>query len=112
MKYTYEIKKEVVKRYLEDKQEGKKIFTDLGLDITKYTYTWAKMVSHNNGNYEILQSGKIITNKNNEDKNLAKIKVLECENKDLRKENQNLKVNNEFIKKRIRSWLKPDKNKE
>lgn len=114
MKYTYEIKKEVVKRYLEDKQEGKKIFTDLGLDVTKYTYTytWAKMVSDNNMNYEILQPGKIITDKISDDKKLAKIKVLEGEIKELRKENQNLKVNNEFIKKRIRSWLKPDKTKE
>ncbi|WP_375317129.1 hypothetical protein [Spiroplasma endosymbiont of Virgichneumon dumeticola] len=62
--------------------------------------------------YEILQPGKIISSKISDDKKLARIKVLEEENKELRKEVQNLKVNNEFIKKRIRSWLKPDKNKE
>lgn len=61
------------------------------------------MVSDNNMNYEILEPGKIITDKISDDKKLAKIKVLEGEIKELRKENQNLKVNNEFIKKRIRS---------
>ncbi|WP_375317257.1 hypothetical protein [Spiroplasma endosymbiont of Virgichneumon dumeticola] len=42
----------------------------------KYTYTWAKMVSDNNMNYEILQPGKIISSKISDDKKLARNKVL------------------------------------